>query len=105
MILVKRLSTGDEMPFPRWIYQAVSRRASECKFHLRVVLPSSTSRLGKCLLRYIAEENGFGNFHIYVCAVFLVYWSPQLKQMDFEQLLLFLQKVSNIFGSPSFGCT
>jgi hypothetical protein len=42
---------------------------------------------------YIAEENGFGNFHIYVCAVFLVYWSPQLKQMDFEQLLLFLQKV------------
>lgn len=42
---------------------------------------------------YIAEENGFANFHVYVCAVFLVYWSPQLKKMGFEDLLLFLQKV------------
>merc|ERR1712098_32451 len=42
---------------------------------------------------YIAEENGFAEFHVYVCAVFLVYWSPQLKKMDFESLLLFLQKV------------
>lgn len=42
---------------------------------------------------YIAEENGFANFHVYVCAVFLVYWSPQLKKMGFEELLLFLQKV------------
>merc|ERR1711964_843835 len=42
---------------------------------------------------YIAEENGFASFHVYVCAVFLVYWSPQLKKMGFEELLLFLQKV------------
>ena len=28
-----------------------------------------------------------------VCAVFLIYWSPQLKQMDFQQLMLFMQKL------------
>lgn len=28
-----------------------------------------------------------------VCAVFLIYWSPQLKQMDYQQLMLFMQKL------------
>eukprot|EP00916_Digyalum_oweni_P004488 GHVL01007952.1.p1 GENE.GHVL01007952.1~~GHVL01007952.1.p1 ORF type:complete len:343 (+),score=50.08 GHVL01007952.1:64-1029(+) len=41
---------------------------------------------------YIAEPGGFATFHIYVCAVFLVYWSPQLQLMDFSQLMLFVQK-------------
>jgi len=51
-----------------------------------------------CVIRlwdtYIAESTeGFSTFHVYVCAVFLIYWSPQLKQMDFQQLMLFMQKL------------
>jgi len=51
-----------------------------------------------CVIRlwdtYIAEPlEGFSSFHVYVCAVFLIYWSPQLKQMDFQQLMLFMQKL------------
>jgi len=51
-----------------------------------------------CVIRlwdtYIAEPSeGFRTFHVYVCAVFLIYWSPQLKQMDFQQLMLFMQKL------------
>lgn len=51
-----------------------------------------------CVIRlwdtYIAEPlEGFSAFHVYVCAVFLIYWSPQLKQMDFQQLMLFMQKL------------
>eukprot|EP00929_Paragymnodinium_shiwhaense_P092634 TRINITY_DN52609_c0_g1_i1.p1 TRINITY_DN52609_c0_g1~~TRINITY_DN52609_c0_g1_i1.p1 ORF type:complete len:398 (-),score=76.82 TRINITY_DN52609_c0_g1_i1:55-1215(-) len=51
-----------------------------------------------CVIRlwdtYISEEKeGFSTFHVYVCAVFLIYWSPQLKQMDFQQLMLFMQKL------------
>lgn len=51
-----------------------------------------------CVLRlwdaYIAEPpDGFSSFHVYVCAVFLIYWSPQLKQMDFQQLMLFMQRL------------
>ncbi|CAK9070637.1 GTPase-activating protein gyp1 (GAP for ypt1) [Durusdinium trenchii] len=51
-----------------------------------------------CVIRlwdtYIAEPlEGFSSFHVYVCAVFLIYWSPQLKQMDYQQLMLFMQKL------------
>lgn len=43
---------------------------------------------------YIAEgTGGFSEFHIYVCAVFLVYWSERLRFMDFQQILVFLQAV------------
>ena len=40
---------------------------------------------------YIAEPDGFSNFHVYVCAAFLVRWSKQLRQMDFQDLIIFLQ--------------
>eukprot|EP01066_Platyproteum_vivax_P009378 Platyproteum_vivax@DN4118_c0_g1_i1.p1 len=51
----------------------------------------------RCSIRlwdaYIAEQNGhgFSTFHIYLCAVFLLFWSPQMKRMDFQQLMLFVQ--------------
>eukprot|EP00920_Eleutheroschizon_duboscqi_P026049 GHVT01064506.1.p1 GENE.GHVT01064506.1~~GHVT01064506.1.p1 ORF type:complete len:348 (+),score=16.96 GHVT01064506.1:332-1375(+) len=50
----------------------------------------------RCVIRlwdtYIAEQGeGFSTFHTYVCAVFLVYWSNQLKTMDFQQMMLFMQ--------------
>lgn len=52
----------------------------------------------QCVVRlwdtYIAEPSeGFKTFHVYVCAVFMAYWSPQLKQMDFQQIMLFWQKL------------
>jgi TBC1 domain family member 2 len=38
-----------------------------------------------------AEENGFSQFHLYVCAAFLVKWSDQLVRMNFQEILMFLQ--------------
>lgn len=41
-----------------------------------------------CIIRmwdtYMAEEQGFSEFHLYVCAAFLVKWSDQLIKMDFQ---------------------
>ena len=36
---------------------------------------------------YMAEDLGFSEFHLYVCAAFLVKWSEQLVKMDFQVLL------------------
>eukprot|EP01071_Lankesteria_metandrocarpae_P008386 Lankesteria_metandrocarpae@DN4951_c0_g1_i1.p1 len=42
---------------------------------------------------YIAEGvEGFSVFHVYVCCVFLVFWSPQLRESDFQQIMLLVQK-------------
>ena len=42
----------------------------------------------KCTIRmwdtYMAEEQGFSDFHLYVCAAFLVKWSEKLVKMDFQ---------------------
>ena len=42
----------------------------------------------RCTIRmwdtYMAEEQGFSEFHLYVCAAFLVKWSEQLVKMDFQ---------------------
>ncbi|KAJ9213110.1 hypothetical protein DTO166G4_5268 [Paecilomyces variotii] len=40
---------------------------------------------------YLAEEQGFSRFHLYVCAAFLVKWSEQLVKMDFQEIMMFLQ--------------
>ncbi|KIW25185.1 uncharacterized protein PV07_08386 [Cladophialophora immunda] len=40
---------------------------------------------------YMAEENGFSQFHLYVCAAFLVKWSDKLMKMNFQEILMFLQ--------------
>jgi len=50
----------------------------------------------RCVIRlwdtYIAEGvESFSTFHVYVCAVFLVFWSKTLLQMDFQQMMLFIQ--------------
>lgn len=36
---------------------------------------------------YLAEDQGFSDFHLYVCAAFLVKWSEQLVKMDFQVCL------------------
>ncbi|CAG8144261.1 unnamed protein product [Penicillium salamii] len=40
---------------------------------------------------YMAEEQGFSRFHLYVCAAFLVKWTDQLLKMDFQEVMMFLQ--------------
>lgn len=40
---------------------------------------------------YLAEAEQFGTLHIYVCAAFLLHWSDELKQMDFQEIVLHLQ--------------
>ncbi|GMM33311.1 GTPase-activating protein [Saccharomycopsis crataegensis] len=43
---------------------------------------------------YLTEgSNGFSEFHIYVCAAFLVKWSDTIKQMDFQEIMIFLQSL------------
>lgn len=39
---------------------------------------------------YLAEEQGFSDFHLYVCAAFLVKWSEQLVKMDFQVCFILL---------------
>eukprot|EP00980_Cylindrotheca_fusiformis_P011146 scaffold2557_cov121-Cylindrotheca_fusiformis.AAC.29 len=50
----------------------------------------------RCVIRlwdtYIAED-GFEDFHVYVCAAFLCQFSAQLQEMDFDELFTFMQKV------------
>lgn len=40
---------------------------------------------------YLSEPNGFSEFHVYVCAAYLVKWSDELKKMDFQAIMMFLQ--------------
>eukprot|EP01091_Cochliopodium_minus_P015828 TRINITY_DN572_c0_g1_i1.p1 TRINITY_DN572_c0_g1~~TRINITY_DN572_c0_g1_i1.p1 ORF type:complete len:484 (+),score=108.88 TRINITY_DN572_c0_g1_i1:31-1482(+) len=42
---------------------------------------------------YLSESDRFANFHIYVCVAFLVHWSEQLRQLDFQQIMLFIQNI------------
>jgi hypothetical protein len=50
----------------------------------------------RCVIRlwdtYISED-GFEDFHVYVCAAFLCQFSSQLQVMDFDQLFGFMQQV------------
>lgn len=39
---------------------------------------------------YFAEEEGFSQFHCYVCAALFLKFSPQLRQMEYHEALLFL---------------
>jgi hypothetical protein len=53
-----------------------------------------TLALAKCLTNVLqAEEDGFSSFHLYVCAAFLVKWTEQLRKMDFQEIMMFLQSL------------
>lgn len=40
--------------------------------------------------------NSFSEFHIYVCAAFLIKWSVQLKKMEFQEIMMHLQNVPTV---------
>lgn len=40
---------------------------------------------------YLSEAEDFPTFHVYVCATFLAHWSEKLLQLEFQDIMLFLQ--------------
>jgi len=42
---------------------------------------------------YLCENNGFSEFHTYVCAALLVKWSKELITQDFQNIIIFLQHI------------
>lgn len=42
---------------------------------------------------YLAEGMRFSEFLPYACAAFLLHWSKELQIMDFQEILLFLQRI------------
>mmetsp|Transcript_12455 Transcript_12455/g.21568 ORF Transcript_12455/g.21568 Transcript_12455/m.21568 type:complete len:97 (-) Transcript_12455:14-304(-) len=40
---------------------------------------------------YLAEGDGFAVLHVYVCGAFLATWSSKLQQMEFQEIIQFLQ--------------
>eukprot|EP00177_Eucheuma_denticulatum_P001443 GFKZ01002601.1.p1 GENE.GFKZ01002601.1~~GFKZ01002601.1.p1 ORF type:complete len:455 (+),score=41.21 GFKZ01002601.1:3499-4863(+) len=42
---------------------------------------------------YLAESDGFAVFHVYVCAALLVSFSEELQEMDFQDMVMFLQNL------------
>jgi hypothetical protein len=39
------------------------------------------------------ETGGFASFHVYVCCAFLCRFSRELRQLDFQEIMLFLQRL------------
>lgn len=42
---------------------------------------------------YLSEPDGFALFHVYVCAALLVSFSNQLQEMEFQDMVMFLQNL------------
>ncbi len=68
-------------------FQKFAFRRMNCMMSREVSLPA--------LLRlwdtYTAEARGFEEFHVYACAAMLLDWSQQLREMEFQDLVMFLQ--------------
>jgi hypothetical protein len=39
---------------------------------------------------YMSEEEGFSQFHCYVCAALFLHFAPQLKEMEYQDSIMFL---------------
>eukprot|EP00727_Mastigamoeba_balamuthi_P007766 m51a1_g361 putative gtpase activating protein gyp1 (458) ;mRNA; r:595992-597763 len=40
---------------------------------------------------YLSEAGGFSTLHVYVCAAFLLTWSRELRQREFQDMMIMLQ--------------
>ena len=45
------------------------------------------------LIEQAEGSDAFSDFHLYVCLAFLVKWSDQLREMDFQSIIMFLQSL------------
>lgn len=52
--------------------------------------PSSTTGIGGDEIARI-RQSSLNEFHVFVCAAFLIKWSDQLMEMDFQEIITFLQ--------------
>lgn len=64
----------------RWVNCLLLR---ELPFHLGIRLWDT----------YLAEGPGLKNFLVYVLSSFLLSWAPELKKLEFQELVMFLQRV------------
>jgi len=66
-------------------------RWMNCLLMREISLPLIIRSWDTCL----AEENGSGFkiFHVYICAAFLMRWEKELKTMEFQDLVMFLQSL------------
>ncbi|KAI9173024.1 GTPase-activating protein [Blastocladiella emersonii ATCC 22665] len=55
---------------------------------MREVTHAATIRMWDA---YLSEDGDLNDFHVYVCAAFLVKWSKELRAKDFPEIMLFLQ--------------
>ncbi len=44
--------------------------------------------------------NNFSSLHVYVCASLLLNWAAKIKQMDFQNIIFFLQDLPTSTWSP-----
>jgi hypothetical protein len=42
---------------------------------------------------YFSEDEGFSQFHSYVCAALFLQFSKQIKEMGFQEAMIFLQNL------------
>ena len=65
-----------------WDTYLVRRLSDDCGLSLLVSKPMLTW----CSLSFSQAEgtNAFSEFHLYVCSAFLVRWSDDLRQKDFQ---------------------
>ncbi|BBN17602.1 TBC1 domain family member 2 [Marchantia polymorpha subsp. ruderalis] len=47
--------------------------------------------VGRLWDTYLSEGDAFPEYLVYVCASFLLTWSDQLQQLDFQEMVLFIQ--------------
>ena len=53
----------------------------------RIINQQHYSNVGQLLCLFVltqSEGSGFSEFHLYVCAAFLIKWSTQLQAMEFQ---------------------
>jgi len=39
---------------------------------------------------YLSEDEGFSQFHCYVCAALFLHFAPQLKTLEYQDCIMFL---------------
>ena len=50
---------------------------------------------------YLAMDDGFSKFHVYVCAAFLNHWAEELIVLEFQELVMFIQHLpTEDWGAP-----
>ena len=66
-------------------------------FYLRLITRTFYDRQDT----YVAENNQVGDFVVYLCAALLLKWSAELKTLDFQGIIVFLQRLPTDKWTPA----